>query len=94
MKEITAYRWAQRIPITPNTVSYTHLDVYKRQGGARGGASVLEIAEKRFPFDGAEILQTFSLPKFHENFEVEKGILDDEKLKEMEGKIEKVKSEI
>ena len=63
-------------------------------GGARGGASVLEIAEKRFPFDGAEILQTFSLPKFHENFEVEKGILDDEKLKELKEKIDKIKSEL
>ena len=63
-------------------------------GGARGGASVLEIAEKRFPFDGAEILQTFSLPKFHENFEVDKGILDDEKLIELKEKIDKIKSEL
>ncbi|MFA7446737.1 MAG: NAD(P)H-dependent oxidoreductase [Flavobacteriaceae bacterium] len=39
--------------------------------GARGGKSVLEIAEKRFPFDGAAIKATFSLPKFSENFDVE-----------------------
>lgn len=39
--------------------------------GARGGKSVLEIAEKRFPFDGAIIKAIFSLPKFSENFDVE-----------------------
>lgn len=41
--------------------------------GARGGKSVLEIAEKRFPFDGAEIKGVFSLPKFSENFDTEKN---------------------
>ena len=60
--------------------------------GARGGASVLEIAEKRFPFDGAEIFEIYSLPKFKENFDTEKGITDEEKLKELKEKIEKVKS--
>ncbi len=60
--------------------------------GARGGARVLEIAEKRFPFDGAEILETFSLPKFSENFNEEKGIINEEKYKELKEKIENIKS--
>lgn len=36
--------------------------------GPRGGKTVLEIAEKRFPFNGGKVVGTFSLPKFEENF--------------------------
>ena len=60
--------------------------------GGRGGASVLEIAEKRFPYDGAEVLEVFSLPKFSEYFDAEKGIINEEKLKELKEKTEKVKA--
>lgn len=42
--------------------------------GARGGSSVLEIATKRFPFQGAMVKGSFSLPSFHENFDPNKGI--------------------
>ena len=38
--------------------------------GPRGGLSVLETAKERFPRHGATILETFCLPKFHENFDV------------------------
>ncbi len=37
--------------------------------GPRGGLSVLETAKERFPRHGAIILETFCLPKFHENFD-------------------------
>ncbi len=61
--------------------------------GMRGGSSVLGIAEKRFPFDGAEVLEIFSLPKFSENFDTEKEtIVNEEKYKELKEKAEKVKS--
>lgn len=43
--------------------------------GKRGGASVLESAIKSFPFYGADIKATFSLPSFNENFDVERGIV-------------------
>lgn len=36
--------------------------------GARGGASVLEIAKNRFPFNGGHIVSDFSLPNFGDNF--------------------------
>jgi NAD(P)H-dependent FMN reductase len=42
--------------------------------GPRGGLGVLEAAEERFPRHGAEIIGTFSLPHFNENFDKEKGI--------------------
>lgn len=41
--------------------------------GARGGASVLEIAKNAFPRYGANIKATFSLPSFDINFDIEKG---------------------
>lgn len=46
--------------------------------GPRGGLSVLEAAIERFPKHGAEIIGTFSLPKFTENFSEENGITDAE----------------
>lgn len=36
--------------------------------GARGGATVLEVAKGRFPFMGANIVAEFSLPSFGDNF--------------------------
>jgi len=46
--------------------------------GARGGMSVLEAAKQRFPIHGAEIIGSFSLPNFHDNFSEESGILHTE----------------
>jgi NAD(P)H-dependent FMN reductase len=46
--------------------------------GARGGSSVLEIAKNRFPFQGAVIQGTFSLPSFYENFEATNGITNED----------------
>ncbi len=36
--------------------------------GGRGGATVLEIAKGRFPFMGGNIVSSFSLPNFYDNF--------------------------
>lgn len=46
--------------------------------GARGGSSVLEIANKRFPFQGGIVKGSFSLPSFYENFDVVNGIIHPE----------------
>ena len=46
--------------------------------GARGGATVLDIASKRFPFQGADVKGTFSLPTFFENFDAVHGIINPE----------------
>ncbi len=51
--------------------------------GKRGGASVLQIAANRFPFNGGKIINTFSLPSFYTNFEPSKGIIEAEKLQEL-----------
>lgn len=63
--------------------------------GARGGKSVLEITEKRFPFDGAVVKATFSLPKFSENFDVEKMQISNSELdQELKQMVQKVQSEL
>ena len=46
--------------------------------GARGGSSVLDIATKRFPFQGGIVKGTFSLPTFYENFDAVHGIINSE----------------
>jgi len=46
--------------------------------GPRGGGSVLEIAKNRFPFQGAVVKGSFSLPSFYENFDAVNGIINDE----------------
>jgi NAD(P)H-dependent FMN reductase len=59
--------------------------------GTRGGASVLEIAKARFPRSGADIIDTFSLPAFYENFDDAKGIVNLELRLQLESKIKLVK---
>jgi NAD(P)H-dependent FMN reductase len=48
--------------------------------GGRGGATVLQAANAYFPFMGAKITGTYSLPSFFDNFH--EGKIIDESLKE------------
>ena len=48
--------------------------------GARGGASVLEIAKNAFPFYGGNLKATFSLPSFDANFDVINGEISNPEL--------------
>lgn len=59
--------------------------------GARGGQSVLSIAENRLPFDGAKVLDTFSLPEFNNNFEEGKGVTNMLLRSQLEAKVRKTK---
>lgn len=45
--------------------------------GARGGASVLESAKSLFPYSGAVVKASFSLPEFYKNFDLCKGITNE-----------------
>ena len=44
--------------------------------GGRGAQTVLEAATTRFPFHGATIAATFSLPFFEKNFSDQEGVTD------------------
>lgn len=60
--------------------------------GGRGGATVLETAKNYFPFMGAVIKDSFSLPQYYQNFDVEKGITHSELLQNFKNSIETVKN--
>ncbi|NNC95582.1 MAG: NAD(P)H-dependent oxidoreductase [Chitinophagales bacterium] len=67
--------------------------------GLRGGQTILEIAAAKFVFMGGNIIGTFSLPKFHENFSDEFGIqipeLDEElrlKITEFDSALKSIES--
>ncbi|QQT26541.1 NADPH-dependent FMN reductase [Sphingobacterium spiritivorum] len=59
--------------------------------GARGGQSVLSIATARMPFDGGDVLDTFSLPSFNDNFEEGKGVVNMLLRSQLEAKVRKTK---
>lgn len=61
------YDWLSRIP-NRKVFDGTNLFLMASSTGGRGGQSVLEAAQSRFPRDGANVLGTFSLPNFNENF--------------------------
>lgn len=46
--------------------------------GRRGAASALEYVKNQFPRFGAEVVQSFSLPQFYENFDSEKNDITNE----------------
>jgi len=67
--------WTSRI--NPKTFQEKPMLLLATSPGARGGSNVLEIASKRFPFQGVDLKGTFSLPSFHQNYDAEKGIVDE-----------------
>ena len=59
--------------------------------GARGGLGVLEAATKRFPLHAGNIIETFSLPFFGDNFDKEQNIIINSELKsDLLGKVNKI----
>jgi|SRR6478672_11423849 len=66
--------WASRI--NNKTFQQKPMLLLATSPGARGGATVLEIATKRFPFQGADLKGSFSLPTFFENFDAVNGIIN------------------
>jgi len=64
--------------------------------GGRGGLGVLEAAEKRFPLHGGNIVGTFTLPFFNDNFNKENQKISNEEkdneLREIIGKISAVET--
>jgi chromate reductase, NAD(P)H dehydrogenase (quinone) len=75
--------WSSRI--TKNIFSDKDMLLMATSPGARGGASVLDIATNAFPRFAANVKATYSLPNFNDNFDVEKGEISNAELrKELE----------
>lgn len=62
--------------------------------GGYGGGNVMNTAKTFFPQFAADIKDTFSLPKFYENFDLESGIINPDMLKELKDKIENFKNTV
>ena len=58
----------------------TKVFLMSASGGKRGGIGSLDVIENMLPRFGAEIVSTFSLPSFHENFK--DGNITEDELKE------------
>lgn len=82
--------WASRIEV--EVFQKKPMFLMTTSPGGFGGGNVMAEAQKFFPQFGAKILDTFSLPKFYENFDLEKGITNPELLKEIEEKLKQLKS--
>lgn len=85
------FDWISRIP---NRQAFNGKKIFlaATSPGERGGLTVLEGAKIVFPFHGGNIIADFSLPNFGENFDDEKGILNEEKKQELADKINQIKS--
>ncbi|HSD05911.1 NAD(P)H-dependent oxidoreductase [Flavobacterium sp.] len=70
--------WCSRI--NPKVFQGKPMLLMATSPGARGGASVLEIAQNNFPRFNTEIKAVFSLPNFNDNFDVEKGKISNQEL--------------
>lgn len=68
--------WASRI--NAKTFQQKPMLLLSTSPGPRGGSTVLEIAKNRFPFQGADLKASFSLPSFNDNFDSENGITNPE----------------
>lgn len=66
------FDWASRV--NGQTFQNKPMLLLATSPGPRGGSSVLEIANNRFPFQGGIVKGSFSLPSFNDNFDAEKGI--------------------
>lgn len=87
------FDWLSRIP--GKTVFQSKaIFLMATSPGPRGGSSVLEIAKNRFPFNGGNVVDSFSLPSFEETFQAKKGISNPTLLEEFTLKIEKIKQEL
>lgn len=62
--------------------------------GPGGGNNVMDAALKRFPKHGANIISSFVLPKFQENFRPDKGILNDDLDLEYQNALELIREKL
>jgi chromate reductase len=87
------FDWVSRIKERPVFGDKPMLLMATSNGG-RGGSGVLDIAKKRMPYSGGNVLETFSLPGFSKNFNILTGITNEDLKKELETKIQSTKEKL
>ncbi|WP_299182394.1 NAD(P)H-dependent oxidoreductase [uncultured Chryseobacterium sp.] len=86
------FDWASRINV--KVFQNKSMFLMSTSPGSYGGGNVMNLAKTFFPQFGAEIKDTFSLPKFYENFDLESGVINPDMLKELSDKIANFKVQI
>lgn len=81
--------WTSRIKGRP-TFNGKPVLLMATSPGARGGASVLESGKNLFPYSGAKIVGTFSLPEFYKNFDPQTGISNEALLQDLKSVVHNV----
>lgn len=79
------FDWASRI--TNDIFAQKPMLLMSTSTGKFGGSRVMDAAKKLFPTFGADVVETFSLPMFNDNFVVGKGITDETLRDELVGKV-------
>jgi NAD(P)H-dependent FMN reductase len=86
------FDWASRINV--KVFQNKPMLLLSTSPGGYGGGNVMNTAKTFFPNFGADLKDTFSLPKFYENFDFESGVINPDMLKDLKDKIENFKSQI
>ena len=86
------FDWISRIPKRA-VFANKPMFLMATSNGRRGASTVLTIAERRFPYNGGDIIDTFSLPSFEDNFDDKKGVIQAFYRKEILEKIDKIKEQ-
>lgn len=86
------FDWASRINV--KVFQNKPMLLMSTSPGGYGGGNVMNTAKTFFPQFAADIKDTFSLPKFYENFDFESGVINPEMLKELKNKIENFKNQV
>ncbi len=86
------FDWASRINV--KVFQNKPMLLMSTSPGGYGGGNVMNTAKTFFPQFGSDVKETFSLPKFYENFDMETGVIDPEMLKDLKDKIFNFKNQI
>lgn len=78
--------WVSRIE--RGTWSNKPLLLMSTSPGPRGAATVLETAKSTIPYHGAQLVGSFILPSFNDNFDLDQGITNPELLKSFNQNLE------
>lgn len=84
------FDWASRINV--KVFQNKPMLLMSTSPGGYGGGNVMNTAKTFFPQFAADIKDTFSLPKFYENFDFESGVINPDMLSELKTKIENFKN--
>jgi len=86
------FDWASRINV--KVFQNKPMLLMSTSPGGYGGGNVMNTAKTFFPQFGADVKETFSLPKFYENFDMESGVIDPLMRKDLKDKISSFKAQI